>query len=206
MKKNLITAAEKIIRLLLRILPSLFWLLLIFGFDLPHIAVSTVISALIHESAHVFATCKITGRFKLKSAISGLRLNTGQQISYKQEIIVALAGPLSNLAVFIISFLLFPRSRYTLIFGILNLFTALSNLMPIEGYDGYRILECIILHYGNDGALLKWLQRISFTFVTLFSLLALYLMKSLDGGYWIYFIFIAVLIRTLKADERVFDS
>ena len=92
----------KTLKLLFKVLPILFWMLLLFGFDIPYIAVITLISAVIHELSHITASILLAGGFRFRGAVSGFRLALKNKTSYKAEILIAAAGPLSNLAVFLI--------------------------------------------------------------------------------------------------------
>lgn len=200
---------EFIFRLLnisLKLLPAFFWLLLIFAFDLPHIAIITLISVIIHECGHIFALCVLTDNFVLKTETVGFRIKPKKRLSYMEETIIAAAGPLSNIAIFILLIPFYGSSEYIFTFGLLNLFTSISNLLPIESYDGYRILECslLLLGFGNRG--IRFLKIISFILLSLFSLVGLYFIKKLDTGYWIFFIFVLILIKTVKKDKTVFSQ
>lgn len=178
------------------ILPFLFWVLIIFGFDKPYIAVLTILSALIHELGHVLAFLFFDGRVTLKSHLSGFRIkNYG--MGYAKEILALAAGPLINLAIFV---LLSPLSKspdgYMEVFGYINLLTALSNLLPIEGYDGYGIMKksCEAL---NLSFALRALPFISFSLTVLFTFFSLYLLLIYGEGYWICAIFFLLLIEKI---------
>ena len=45
----------KIVTVFTEVLSVVFWVLVIFGFDLPYVAVLTIAAALIHELAHLTA-------------------------------------------------------------------------------------------------------------------------------------------------------
>lgn len=204
--KNKKAIMKKTIMLAMRALPVLFLLFMIFGFDEPYIANLTLLSAGIHELGHIFAIYKITGKYSMKSNFSGFRLSAERHLSYNEELIIALCGPMANLFVFILllPFFKFGDESYIATFGILNLFTALSNLLPIESYDGYRIAECLILKFSHGNMLLFVLHKISFFFLVTFSFISLYLIKTFDGGYWIFFIFVTILIKNIKNDKNAF--
>ncbi len=192
------------LKLLIKLLPMAFWILLILGFDLPYIAIMTLISSLIHELGHIAAISKTTVDFKLKSVIGGLRLKTVKPISYKKEIVIAIAGPMANLIVFCIFIPFYRHNDYLLSFGIINLLTALSNLLPIESYDGYRIILSTAMILGFSDTFINVMRKVSFILISSLSFAALYFMKRLDVGYWTFFIFIAILIKTIINDKKVF--
>ena len=204
MQNNNCSKLKKLLKLMLQVLPCVFWILLIFGFDLPYIAVITLICALIHELGHIVALCIMCGGFNLKTVANGLRLRAAPQISYKNEIIISAAGPVANLLMFTVLFPFYSYNEYLLSFGVINFMTAISNLLPIESYDGYRIISSSALLLGLGDGWINMLKKISFILISLFSFTALYFMKKLDAGYWIFFIFVAILIKTIKNDKNVF--
>lgn len=195
--------SRRTLKLLLRILPALFWILLIFGFDIPYIAVITLITAFIHEMSHIAATIFLKGGFRFGGAVSGLRLTPRGQLSYRDEILIAAAGPLSNFAVFLSTLPYIRTGGYVAEFGIISLLTGISNLLPIEGYDGYRILDCIASKFSFADRLSAALRRLSFALICIMTFLSLYFMKRLDGGYWIFFVFISILIKTVKKNQNI---
>lgn len=200
--------ALKVIKLTLKILPLSFWLVLMFAFDKPYIAILTLISALAHELGHIFAFMLCSKRYRLFGVASGFRLASEKALSYKEELFVALCGPLTNVLIFILvsPFILLGGGEYAGIFGIINLFTAISNLIPIEGYDGYRVIECLINLFVSVKISDILLRSLSFLLCVILCLTALYLIRSFDGGYWIYFIFLASLFKAISCDSSVFDK
>lgn len=194
------------IRLILKILPLAFWIILIFAFDKPYIAILTVICALLHELGHILAFMFFSRNYRLFSVTSGFRLASNERLSYKEELFIALSGPLINIILFLLAspFVLFHCSEYARIFGLINLFTAISNLIPIEGYDGYRVAECFINQYSSLRISNSLLRSVSFLFSAILCLTALYLIRSFDGGYWIFFIFLASLLKAISRDTSVF--
>ena len=68
--------------------------------------------------------------------------------SYKDEIIIALAGPFVNIILAILGFALwwiFPESYiYTKLFVFANLFTGLINFLPVFPMDGGRVMLALL--------------------------------------------------------------
>ncbi len=175
------------------VLPFLFWVLIIFGFDKPYIAVLTILSALIHELGHVLAFLFLGGRITLKSHLSGFRIkNCG--MGYTQEIAAITAGPIINTLLFaaLTPFAKSPDS-YMAVFGYINLLTALSNLLPIEGYDGYGIIKKCCEAFNLSFAL-RALPCISFSLTVLLTFFSLYLLLIYGVGYWICSMFFLLLV------------
>ena len=176
----------KIAIFLSKILPLLFWALLMLGFDSVYVAVLTVLSAAIHECGHLIAMPRKSKSTLPRADISGFRIKI-RGLSYKEELAVAACGPLTNILLGSI-LLIFSRSMpcgiYAKTFGIINLMTAISNLLPIEGYDGYKMLFCISALFFDDTARAeRTLATFSFLFSALMCFLSLYLILKVGEGY-----------------------
>ena len=193
---------EKILNLLQRmsnsILPVFFWVLLIFAFDAPYIAILTMISAAVHEAGHIISIQFLGGRLEIpRGHVSGFRIRRSASLAYEQEIFILLAGPLTNVLVFSIAIMLIPIfDGYAVAFAIINAATAISNMLPIEGYDGYGILLQIFSSRGMSGALLT-LERCSFLITVCFTFFSLYLVDKFGSGYWIFAMFFCMMITKL---------
>jgi len=191
----------KILKLLSKILPLVFWLLLLFGFDSPWIAFLTALSAAIHEIGHLmFTSFKSTPQ--LYAHPSGFRIKENTVSSYKREILLISGGPVFNILASSIAFCIanICKSEYMLDFAVINLLTAASNLLPISGYDGYRIIECVIFGFSVEpDRLHRSLEIVSALLSSALLFLALYFMLKIGEGYWIFAIlFISMLIKIKK--------
>ena len=119
---------------LLRFLPSL---ILLFGlFSVTRELAFPLLSALlIHECGHI---CAAAGCCSLTPATFGARLLPTGRPSYRQELLIAAAGPLFNLLCCGVA-LVFSIP----IFAFFNLAYGVSNLLPIGTLDGGRILSLL---------------------------------------------------------------
>ena len=199
--------------LLKKILPVAFWVLLIFGFDSAYAAILTILAALIHEGGHLIFSLSFSHKRNalLKSDLSGFRIRT-KYLSYKEELIAAIGGPIANLAVGLL-FLFFPFGKefeeYATAFGVLNIMTMVSNLLPIEGYDGYKTISAISSLIFRDNlktdVVLYW---VSFVFSCIMTFLSLYLMLRLGEGYWIFAVFFSVTLSTIirKQNNTIYEN
>ena len=192
----------KFLKFLEKILPLVFWLFLIFAFDPPRLACFTVIAAIIHEIGHIsFGLSRGFLRLLPSPHPTGFRINAEKNASYKDELILLIGGPVLNFSIFFISLFLYIPLKKTFLydFAFINLLTALGNLLPIKGYDGYRIIETLLLMSGKDGfckiSVLSWL---SFTFTSLLMFLSLYFLLKLGEGYWIFALFFSSVLLDLK--------
>ncbi|MBO7304596.1 MAG: hypothetical protein J6V09_05180 [Clostridia bacterium] len=189
----------KILRLLEKILCFFFWFLLILGFDSPRVAYMTLAAALIHECGHLLVAFFFTrGGISLpKADFSGFKISA-PRMSYKEELFVALGGPVLNLVLGILPFII-PLTKgakeYFELFGLISLLSALSNLLPISDFDGYRIAECILsLKIKNAERVSYVLGLLSFSFCGVATFLNLYLILKTGEGYWIFGVFFASLL------------
>ena len=200
MKNNFRRTVMRFIKALSEsILPLVFWVFLIFGFDVPYIAILTIVSALIHEMGHIGAIAYLSGKYEIPGGrLFGFRIKRGESLSYKDECAILAAGPLINIAIFALTL---PFSKglngYIGIFGFVNLATAVSNLIPVEGYDGYGIIEQILASKNMTHGL-KILDILSFSICIAATFISLYLIDKADSGYWIFAIFFAMMITKLK--------
>ena len=189
MKKSVRHYAVRVLKFLAEdILPPVFWVLLIFGFDTPDVAVLTILAAILHELGHMAVISAMKRNWRLGGHVSGFRIRA-RCGGYLEDIISRAAGPMANLAVFLLTL---PFSRlfggYIALVGYINLITALSNLLPIEGYDGYGIISAALTaaecHRG-----VRMMPSVSFVLSVIITFLSLYLLLRYGTGYWIFGIF-----------------
>ncbi len=189
-------------------LPVAFWLIMIFGFDMLYISILTVISVIIHESGHIavsLITSTSTNSLP-KGRLNGLKLAIKNRSSYKNELLVAIAGPLANIIVFLLAVIMGGvfKISYLYDFAYINLMSGLSNLIPVKGYDGYKILECTVCRYFYCNNLAqKALIFIPIFFCIIMVYISLFFLLKVGEGYWIFAVFFTMMISsTLKWREN----
>ena len=192
---------KKIADLFLSVMPYLFITLVIFSFDEVKMAFFTLLCAVLHEIGHFTVLFAVRRKFSLGGALFGLRIKPKCILSYGEEMAVAAAGPGINLVAFTI--FIIPKNDGCTAFALINLFTALTNLLPIRGYDGYRIIDAALMSCGRSDLADKTLPPISFALVSVLAFLSLYFISRLNSGYWTFFIFIFFLLGEIKKDRRV---
>ncbi len=179
------------------ILPPIFWVLLIFGFDTPDVAVLTILAALLHELGHMAVIAAMKRGWRLGGHVSGFRIHA-RGGGYLNDIISRAAGPATNLAVFLLTIPFSGlASGYVSLVGYINLITALSNLLPIEGYDGYGIIKALLMVTECQCGV-RVLERVSFSLSVILTFLSLYLLLRYGTGYWIFGIFFIGSITKIK--------
>lgn len=184
------------------VLPIIFWVSIIFGFDTPCVSILTITSAILHELGHYLAIFFLSSNGKLRGHSSGFRIKQGHSLSYGKQITVLLAGPLLNISVFIVT-LPFANlfDGYIRLFGYINLATGASNLLPLEGYDGYGALDELFRYFSRDD-LTRSLELFSFILSVCLMFISLYLIDRFSEGYWIFgLFFVTVLSKLAKFDK-----
>ena len=135
--------------------PTLLCLVLLFFFTDKVMLCAVISATIVHELGHVLGAIltkiKIS-RFSVD--FLGARIDTGHAlISYTDEIILSAAGPFFN----IISSIAFYNSTipFFAYFTSASFSLACLNLLPIETFDGGRVLYCFLSKIlSNDSAAL----------------------------------------------------
>lgn len=171
------------------VLPIIFWIGIIFGFDAPYVAILTIICAVVHELGHCIAIAALGSKGKIRGHSSGFRIAIRDSGTHKNEIAIRLAGPGINIALFLAT-LPFGNALggYVSMLGYISLATGISNLLPLEGYDGYGAISELLLMKGRDN-LQRRLEAFSFIFSVAATFIALYLIDRFSEGYWIFGLF-----------------
>ena len=179
------------------LLPLLFWISLIFSFDSPCVACATLICIGIHELGHV-AVIFLLGRSpsRLRGILSGMKIKAICP-SYREELLTYLGGPLANFTAALAA-LPFLKNEYAAILFAVNAATCFSNLLPVEGYDGYGILRCIGECSDSPYRFFRLLGGISLFTTASLTIISLYMMDRLGEGYWIFFVFFVSTLKKLS--------
>lgn len=199
-KINVRLKTVKILELLCCVLPAVFWGLILFGFEEKSLAITTLLCALIHELGH-FVCIILTGGtdFSLRSVINGLRIKPRGVRSYDEEILIYLSGPFANIFAFALCIIMsITIDKAFMTAAVINLATALSNLMPIRGYDGYGAIRAMIKKQELPERALIALSCFSSALIFAFCIFSLYLIDRYGGGYWIFAVFFVSMIKELK--------
>lgn len=120
------------------------------AFEPPGISLPTLCAAALHECGHLLAA-RLLG-IKLRSlelGPLGATIRTrGSLISYGREWLLCAAGPAANLISGAVAYFFFradiKADSDSIAFGFcsVSLMLALLNLLPVEGFDGGRMLSC----------------------------------------------------------------
>ena len=201
-KRNLVLVIYRLSKSALAVLPLFFIAFLIFGFNERRIALITLSAALIHEAGHL---CCIAyskkSKANIRSIINGFKIRPQVGLSYDDMIKVYISGPLTNILAFVLCAMLSCLlGEFWIICSLINLATALSNLLPIDGYDGYGIIKSVIEKREAGYMHLRILRYISSSLILIFCIFSLYLIDRIGEGFWIFAIFFISLVKCLKFD------
>lgn len=117
----------------------------------------------LHELAHLFFMYRF-GALPKRIACSALGfqilLPSAQRLSYGQNAIISLAGPVSNLLAFLLLFLCGWKEP-----ALFQLTLGVVHLLPIEPLDGGLALHSLLCVYMETGRARKWTLFISLVFL-----------------------------------------
>ncbi len=122
--------------------------------DKTNISCYSILSALLHETGHLLCLLFLGANPKsINLGVFGMRIVRGTKtLSYKQEIITALAGPFVNLFLFAV-FLFFGEKA--MMFSAVNLALGLFNLLPVKPMDGGEVLYFSLCRFFNENTVKK---------------------------------------------------
>lgn len=120
---------------------------LFYLFDKTGIFLWAAAAAILHEAGHILVLCLLN--IEIESAdiyLQGIKIKYKEKryLSYSKEILIALAGPAANILIFLLFSVIFKNIGLN-IFGYVNLFLAIFNLLPMEKLDGGRALRSLLL-------------------------------------------------------------
>ena len=190
----------QIIESFCRALSTVFWILILFSFEQPELAITTLICALIHELGHLVCIILLSKEgFKFRGVVNGFRIRPKGMRSYDEQILIYLSGPFANIfALFVCLILSFFTGMNFMMIGIINLVTALSNLLPIKGYDGYGALQAFMKKCELSEVALRGLSYLSSALIFSLCIFSLYLIDRHNGGYWIFAVFFVSMLKEFQ--------
>ena len=139
--------------------------------DRSNTAIITLISAVLHETGHLIMMYAFSAPpEKLTLGFFGMRIDKRESsLSFLKETIVALAGPIVNLIIALVSFVFykFYCNEQMLKISTINLMLGLFNLIPIEPLDGARAIKNTLSMFLDEQCIDKILNSILWFFLIL---------------------------------------
>ncbi len=137
-------------------------------------------AVLFHELGHAMCATLLKRRItELKIGPFGARICLAGDISYGQELLIAISGPAA-------SFLLYFTLRQAQIApnaADCSLFLGLINLLPVSTLDGGRVTECAVSYFFGPQAGTQTLKVCGKLCALALWLISVYLVLRYDGGF-----------------------
>lgn len=170
--------------------------------DKTGLALPTLFAVSLHEIGHLLAMWIVgTPPKSIRLIPASVQITRSISSRYKNDIIVALSGPLVNFALFLtlyINYLIFGNEGI-LYYSLINLIVGLFNLLPVTGLDGGTVLFSVIAKKRDINKAMLTLRIISLCLgaVCLFLAITLTLRGKLNVSVYIIsvYLFLSVLIK-----------
>ena len=164
----------------------LLWMLL---FDKSGLAAMSLLAAALHEIGHLVAARAMhipigAMRFDLLGARIDVK---GRILSYGEEWLLCASGPLSSLVFSLVGSFFWSHSKLAIAFSCASLLLGLLNLLPIQTFDGGRMLECALLSFTSPKRTSDVLRGCTFFFLWLLWAFSAYLMIKIADGISLFF-------------------
>ena len=182
---------------------SFFSLLMLLSLILTrsYLSLVALVAAALHECGHILAAklCRIP-LVQMKLGIFGATLTTDRSLcSYGKEIILAAAGPLTNLLCFALCCISDAKSEAAELFALASLVLAILNLLPIRELDGGRIVYCALASTFSPSLASRVVSAFSFGIIFSLWALSVYLILRLGASLSLFifscFLFCKIFIK-----------
>ena len=163
-----------------------------------------LLTLFIHELSHAFVAKRLGYNLKnITLTPFGISLNiSSNKLSPKDEIKIALAGPVVNLCIslFLISlWWFFPETyNFTHLFCFTNMITCFFNFLPAFPLDGGRIFRAILRQNKGDKFAIK--TSFAINYFLCFMLIAMFFLSFFLSPNFTYLFVIACIIPSKKGD------
>ena len=179
--------------------------LLAFLFSNPLYALAAGLAATLHELGHIGMAwlCRISFRELSITPFGAALTPTSFMGTYREEIAIASAGPLINLLSIALFFPLI-QYRFFFFFLISSLFFALINLLPVSGFDGGRMLQCLLSQHISASLSERILSV--FSFLIIFSLwsFSVYLLLRIGSSLSLFVFSCSLFLKLFVNPQKTF--
>ncbi len=158
------------------------------------LALPWLCAVIFHEMGHIITAVFLGEKIKSMTLdVLGARIYLGGSVvSYRNEGLIAAFGPAVNFILGILFLRMLPN------FSQLSFALGFLNLLPIDGFDGYRIISSLSYALFGEGRAVGILHAISFVFVFLTWLFSAYMMLIHSSGFSLFLISVVMLLKTVQ--------
>ena len=176
---------------------AIIYLLFMLIYDRSGLAAMSLLAAALHEFGHLIAARAMKIPIgAMQFDLLGARIDVkGRILSYGEEWLLCMAGPLSSFVFSLIGSFFWPNSLLAVTFSCASLLLGLLNLLPIQTFDGGRMLECALLSFTTPQKTSSFLQGCTFLFLWLLWAFSAYLMIKIADGISLFFFTVTLLAR-----------
>lgn len=176
---------------------ALIYLLFMLFCDKSGLAAMSLLAAALHEVGHLVAARMMRIPIgAMRFDLLGARIDVkGRILSYGEEWLLCASGPLSSLACSLVGSFFWSHSRLAIAFSCASLLLGLLNLLPIQTFDGGRMLECALLSFTTPQKTGSILRGCTFLFLWLLWAFSAYLMIKIADGISLFFFTLTLLAR-----------
>ena len=172
----------------------------------PFNDIITIISSLLHETGHLVMMCSLNNYPQcVQFEITGMNIKRqpSVKISTKNEIFIALAGPLANAFTLLLSCVLLCFFQNENIFTIacVNLILMTFNLLPIKRLDGGMALYFLLSKKFSSDICGKVLKITSIIFIIILYIWGIYVFISTNYNISVLIIAIFLTLSLLDSNE-----
>ncbi len=183
-------------RLLIQPLALIYLLFMLFC-DKSGLAAMSLLAAALHEVGHLVAARAMRIPIEaMRFDLLGARIDVkGRILSYGEEWLLCVAGPLSSLVFSLIGSFFWSHTKLAIAFSCASLLLGLLNLLPIQTFDGGRMLESALLSFTTPQKAGSILRGCTFLFLWLLWAFSAYLMIKIADGISLFFFTLSLLAR-----------
>lgn len=178
----------------------------IISLNSPFNVIITVFSSLLHETGHLMAMSLLGNKPQcVRFEITGMNIKRqpSMKISTKNELLIALGGPIANALIFLLSciFLCFSENEKICIIAGVNLILMTFNLLPVKRLDGGMALYFLLSRKFNIDFCEKILKITSIFFIILIYIWGIYVFVSTNYNISVLIIAIFLTLSMLGSNE-----
>ena len=184
-------------------LPALAAFLFMMLTDRSGLCLVTLLAAFLHECGHLLAAKRLgipLGAFRLD--FLGARLDVrGRMLSYREEWLLAAAGPAASFGVAAMAALLWTWLPLAQTFSAASLLLGVLNLLPIATFDGGRMLDSALSSFFSERVAQNGMRLCSFFFLFLLWATAVYFLLRVGDGLSLLAFSMSLFFRFFEGDR-----